>query len=112
MTEIVCYANLFVFSIVRLKFETEEIVNITAGVSGVIILLLLVVIILHHVYATFCMKCVKKCQRQGERRLDDNDPLNDTTIDTLSPESVDCSEPTFSVVELKLPGSDEQLIKY
>ena len=111
MTEIVCYANLFVFSIVGLKFETEEIVNITAGVSGVIILLLLVAIILHHAYATYCMKCVKKCQRQGERRLDDNDPLKDTTIDTLSPESVDCSEPTFSVVELELPGSDEQLIK-
>ena len=105
MTEIVCYANLFVFSIVRLKFETEEVVNITAGVSGVITLLLLVVIILHHVYATFCMKCVKKCRRQGERRLDDTDPLNDTT---LLPESFDCSEPTFSVVELKIPGSDEQ----
>jgi hypothetical protein len=108
MTEIVCFANLFVFSVVRLKFKTDEIVNITASVSGVITLVLLMAIILYHMYATFCMKYVKQCQRQGERgRLDDTELLNDTTIDTLSPESYDTSEPTFSVVELKLPGSGE-----
>ena len=111
LIEIICYANLFVFSIVRLKFETDEIVDITTIVSGIITMLLLMVIVLYHMYNTVCMKYMKQCRQQSERQLDDSVFPNDTTIDTsLSPQSYDCSKPTFSVVELKLPASEKQVL--
>ena len=109
MAEMICYTNLFVFSAVRLKFGTDEIVNITAYVSGGITLVLLLVIISHHVYTTFCSKYLKQCRYQGKRQLDDSELSNDATVDTSSPGSYDRDEPTFSVVELKLPGNSKQV---
>ena len=68
-------------------------------------LVLLIIIILYHImYTTFCLKCLKRCQYQNERNST-SELLNDNTINISSTESYDHSEPTFSVVELKLPGS-------
>ena len=98
--EMVCYANLFVFSAVRLKFRTDKIVSITAHASGVITLVLLIIIILYQMYTTFCSKCFKRCQYQNEG---DSELLNHNTINISSTENR--NEPTLSVVELKLPGN-------
>ena len=106
--EMISYANLFVFSAVRLKFGTDKVVNITADVSGIITLVLLTVIISYNTYTIFCLKYMKRCRYQSERQLDDNALTNDNAINTISTERYDCSEPTFSVVELKLPGSGRE----
>lgn len=107
--EMVSYANLFVFSAVRLKFGTDQIVSITAHISGLIMLVLLIVTILYHMYITFCSKCLKRCQLPSERNLNNTKPLNDAAIDTPSIEDSNYpSEPTFSVVELKQPGGDDR----
>ena len=105
MTEMVSYTNLFVFSAVRLKSGTDEIVSITAHVSGVLTLALLIVIILYHMYTMFYSKCLKQCRYRSEQQLVDGELLNNNTS---SIESYDRSEPTFSVVELELPGSSRQ----
>ena len=88
---------------VRLKFGTDQIVSIAAHVSGVITLVLLIVIILYHMYSTFCSKCLKCCRFPNKRHLDDSELCNDVTFSTEN-----CSsKPTFSVVELKQPDSDD-----
>ena len=103
IVEMVSYGNLFVFSAVRLKFGTDQIVNIAAHVSGVIMLVLLIIIILYHMYSTFCLKCLKRCRFPSERQMHDSELCNDATLSTQN-----CpSEPTFSVVELKQPDSDD-----
>ena len=42
--ETACYTNLCLFSVVRLKFGSNEIVNVVASLSGVITLILLLVL--------------------------------------------------------------------
>ena len=108
-TEMICYANLFVFSAVRLKFGTDKVVNITADVSGIITFVILIVNVSYNIYTTFCLKYyMKRYRHQSERHLDDNALTNDNATNTVSTESHDCNEPTFSVVELELPGNDRQ----
>ena len=51
---------------------------------------------------------MKRYRHQSERHLDDNALTNDNATNTISTESYDCNEPTFSVVELELPGNDRQ----
>ena len=70
-------------------------------------LVLLIIISLYHMYTTFCLKCFKRCRYQDERNST-SELLNDNTINISSTESYDHSEPTFSVVDLKLPGSGRQ----
>ena len=55
--EMACYTNLCVFSVVRLKFGSgnDQIVDITASLSGVITLTLLVAVFSYHVYTTFAL---------------------------------------------------------
>ena len=53
-------------------------------------LVLLIIIILYHMYTTFCLKCLKRCQYHNERELDDStsELLNDNTINISSTEIV------------------------
>ena len=105
--EMVCYANLCLFCTIRLAFGDDKFFEITALLSGFITLLLLITVISYHVYTTFCSKWLKRYQHRAEGQLDDNELPDDSATSITDIESSQC-KPTFSVVELNLPGHGSQ----
>ena len=107
--ETISYANLCLFSTIRLTFESDYISEISTHLSSVVVLLLLIVVFTYHVYTTFCSKCLKRCQHSIERPADEHrlPHANVNRNDSSSTESFDC-KPTFSVVDLKLAGLGTQ----
>ena len=102
-SEMVCYTNLCVLCVIKLKYKDNRIVDITTHLSGIITYMLLIVVIFYHIYTTFISKCLKNCSLT-ESQLSNSELTSNAATNSLSTESFH-REPTTSVVQLTLPGS-------
>ena len=99
--EMACYANLGIFSTIKLKFGDGKIVNITTHISGVFTVLLLVVIISYHSMDIMLNSKCSKRHRYTENQIQRSDNSSDTTVrDSASKENY----PTYSVVDIGQPA--------
>ena len=107
LTEISCYANLGIFSTVKLNFQDGKTVTIAAHISGTFTVVLLVVIISYHsLYLILNSKCSKRCVNVTESQFHGNDDRKVTAVS--SPTSKE-SYPTYSIVDIgELIDSERQ----
>lgn len=106
--EMICYANVGVFSAIKYKTTSKLLMDITAIVSGVIAFILLIVAICLQAYTVLLSDCLSRCkQRKRRNQLIGESTCNSTDIIVSeSSELLEEKQPTFSVVELGLPHSD------
>ena len=100
MMEMACYANLGIFSTIRLQFDDGEIVNITAYISGAFTVTLLVIIISYcSLNALLDSKCSKRRTNLSERLFHRNvfENSNDTVVSSCTSKE---SYPTYSIVDI------------
>ena len=98
--EMACYANLGIFSTIRLQFDDREIVNITAYISGAFTVTLLVIIISYYsLNAMLDLKCSKRYTNFFERRFHRNE-LENSNDTVLSSRTSKESYPTYSIVDI------------
>ena len=98
--EMACYANLGIFSTIKLKFGDGKIVSIAAYISGVFTVMLLLIIVCHSIYyAILNSKCSKRHTNLTESQFHGNENSYDSAAvsSSMSKESY----PTYSVVDMQ-----------
>ena len=98
--EMACYANLGIFSTIKLKFVDGKIVSITAYISGAFTAMLLLIIVCHSIYyAILNSKCSKRHTNLTESQFHGNENSYDSAAvsSSMSKESY----PTYSVVDMQ-----------
>ena len=96
--EMVCYANIGVFSAVSQTSRSKQIMQISACMSGSISLLLLLAVVVYHTYIALCSSQLRQCKLR-DRQLDESDK----TLNDISNRAVSVRKPTFSALHMGLP---------